>query len=376
MPTQITPEITGYTSGIKARISTIRRNIEWVNMERWLLSGSEIHSGEKLTILYTGISINKNYFAGLVFGSDYKEEYLGRRGIHKFSGRFDENREDFSIVVTEGLRVFGKRLLNKGYFYIPGWVKGNIELPDDYCDIFKNRRIKRDLNRIKRSNYSYEVTRNNSEFNRFYFDMYLPLIKAQHGEAAIIRTYDDMRRKFKKCSLVIIKKDNLAIAGAMVSWNGIHGKWWYVGVFEGNSKYIQEGALQALYYYPFEFLHGQGCRQIDLGIVRSFLNDGVLCYKKKWGYKIMNATPAGYFIKITKNSPGIRSFLYNNPYVIIGKDGNSAVFFNETNTNVENILDRVMYKFLPEGLDWIIIQKINNDTGIRQLLKIPLSNNS
>jgi hypothetical protein len=303
MLTPITSEITGYTNGLKARISTIRRNIEWVKMERWLLRGTEIHSGEKLTILYTGVSINKNYFAGVVFGNDYTEEYLGKSRIRMLSERFNENREKFSIIVTEGLKIFGKRLLNKGYFYIPGWVQGNIDLPDDYCDIFKNKRIKRDLNRIKRSSYSYEITGDISDFNRFYFDMYVPLMQSQHGEAAIIRTYDDMRRKFKKCSMVIIKKNDLAVAGAMVSWDGIYGKWWYVGVVGGNREYIHEGVMQALYYYPLEFLHKQGCRRIDMGIVRSFLNDGVMCYKKKWGYKIMNGTPAGYFIKIIKILP-------------------------------------------------------------------------
>jgi hypothetical protein len=199
-------------------------------------------------------------------------------------------------------------------------------------------------------------------------------MQSQHGEAAIIRTYDDMRRKFKKCSMVIIKKNNLAVAGAMVSWNGIYGKWWYVGVLGGNSEYIREGVMQALYYYPFEFLHAQGCRQIDIGIVRSFLNDGVMCYKKKWGYKIMNETTAGYFLKIICNSPGTRSFLYHNPYVVTGKEGNSAVFFNETENHAEDILDRVMYKFLPEGLDWIVIRTFNNDTGIRQIQKTPLHN--
>ncbi|MFZ7132675.1 MAG: hypothetical protein ACOWWR_09990 [Eubacteriales bacterium] len=373
MPTPITPEI---TSGLKGMLSTFRRNIEWVRMESWLLCGIEIHSGEKLAVLYTGVSINKNYFAGVLFGSDYKEKYFGRGHIRKHSECFDKNREDFSIVITEGLKIFGKRLLNKGYFYIPGWVQGHIDLPDDYSDIFKNRRIKRDLNRIKRINYSYEVTRDNSDFNKFYFDMYLPLIQCQHGEAAIIRTYDDMHRKFKKCSLVIIKKDNEAIAGAMVSWDGIHGKWWYVGVLEGKSEYIHEGVLQALYYYPFEFLHKQGCRRIDMGIVRSFLNDGVMCYKKKWGYKIENENPAGYFLKILENSPGTRSFLYHNPYVVTGKDGNSAVFFDETENCTEDLLDRVRYKFLPEGLDWIIIQKINNDASISRFLKIPLTNDS
>jgi hypothetical protein len=50
------------------------------------------------------------------------------------------------------------------------------------------------------------------------------------------------------------------------------------------------------------------------------------------------------------------------------------MFFNETKNNAEDVLDRIMYKFLPEGLDWIIIQTFNDDTSIKQILKIPLCN--
>ncbi len=93
-------------------------------MERWRLSGAELHSGEKLTIMYTGVLVNKNYFASLIFGDNYTEEYLGRRRLWKLASRTDKGVPAAQWLSLK-IEMFGKSLLKKGYIKYPaGHGKG------------------------------------------------------------------------------------------------------------------------------------------------------------------------------------------------------------------------------------------------------------
>ena len=358
--------------GIKAKLATVKQYIRWYKMERWLISGMEIHSGEKFTILYTGVVQNKNYFAGLVFGNNYTEEYLGPGHIPDFIGRKKNKNVDCSMFVTEGLRTFGKTLLKNGFFFITGWVNGEIYLTDIFTDIFKNRGIKSDLNRIKKNQLVYEITHDLSAFNQFYYKMYVPLMRKRHRNAAIINTYGQLYNKFKKDDLFLIKKDGMAIAGALVSRNNKFGRLLAFGVLDGEDDYVHEGVMTALYYFPIKFLHEQGCRRICLGRTRAFLNDGVMFYKKKWGYKVIEEASTGYFVKVIRLDPGVTGFLRNNPYITAEKGESSVVFFRESKEAATDILNSLNKNYLTYGFDNIIISSYSADTGINQTLKIPI----
>ena len=358
--------------GIKAKIATVKQYIEWYKMERWLISGTEVHSGEKFSIIYNGVIQNKNYFAGLVFGSNYTEEYLGSGHIPELLRRNDNKNIDCSMVVTEGVKTFGKTLLRNHFFFIPGWVNGEIYLTDIFTDIINNRGIKSDLNRIKKNKLVYEITHDLSAFNQFYYEMYRPLMRKRHGNAAIINTYGQLYKKFKKNDLFMIKKEEMVIAGALVSHNKISGRLLAFGVLDGKDDYIHEGVMTALYYFPIKYLHEQNCRRICLGRTRAFLNDGVMFYKKKWGYKVVEESSAGFFIKVVRLDSGVIGFLQANPYITVEKRESSVVFFSKSKEAAPEILNILHKNYLTNGFDNVILSSYSAGMGIGQTLKIPI----
>jgi hypothetical protein len=358
--------------GIKGKLTTVRQYIQWYKMERWLICGTEIHSGEKLSVLYTGVLQHKNYFAALVFDNNYTEKCLGRAHLWQLWGNSDKRSNDHFMAITEGLKLFSNAFRKKGYHYIPGWILGEISLPADFSGLINNRSIKSDVNRIKDNNLVCEVTRDLSWFDQFYYEMYRPLVQVRHGKAAITNTYGQLHSIFKRSSLLLIKKNGMVIAGSMVSMNRNSGRLWVFGVRGGNKEYIKEGIMIALYYYSIRFLHTQGCRKINLGGTRAFLNDGILFYKKKWGFKVKGESSVGFFLKTLNSSPGVKSFLQHNPYINIDKEGNSAVFFIESEEAAQGLLDNIKNRRFPEGLDWIVISTLSEDAGIRQIFKIPV----
>ncbi|MFZ7132674.1 MAG: hypothetical protein ACOWWR_09985 [Eubacteriales bacterium] len=360
---------------IKWILSFIRQYIQWFKMEQWLLCGSELHSNKKITVLYTGVFLNMNYFAGIIFGADYEESYLGRYHRWNFLKNFNNKNMDYSMVVTEGLKIFSGYMKMNHYTYIPGWILGKIELPDKISNMFNNSSIKSDINHIKSNKLEYILTKDTEHFNLFYYNMYLPFIKARHGNSAILRTYYDLYRKYKNGSLLMVKKADEFVAGMLITFDKKYGHLQNLGVIEGDLTHIKEGVISALYYYSIQYIYSLGYRKIDVGATRSFLNDGIMCYKKKWGFKVEKDSAAGFFIKINKLSWGIYGFLQHNPYITTSKKGNNIVIFNNTDETLEETINRnIENKHLSAGLDGIIINKISPQGSIYQNLRIPLKN--
>ena len=104
-----------------------------------------------------------------------------------------------------------------------------------------------------------------------------------------------------------------------------------------------------------------------------FLKDGILMYKKKWGFKITEDRVSDYYIKILNKSPGILSFLENNPYIVIGKEGNSAVFYRQSEELTTDTFKKLQGKSFPKGLDWVIINVLDDNARPKQVLKIPIN---
>ncbi len=373
MPTPISSEKIGYYQILKSRITTIRKNIRWMKTEKWLLSGEELQSREKLTVFYTGLPQNMRYFAEQIFGDNYSKQYLGAGKFWPPANMPGRNHLDCSLVVIEGLGAIRGFFLRKGFLYIPAWIGGGFVLPGDLSVLLRQRSLEADRRRIRQNKLTFQVTRDLSKFAQFYYEMYKPHIEKRYDQAAFIPSYEEVRRTFKKCFLVMIEKDGLPIGGAMVSCSGEKGRLHLMGIKDGDRKYVQAGALVANYYYTAKFLHAAGCRWLNLGFSRPFLDDGVLCYKRKWGYNITQEFRSGFYIRAMENTPAVKAFLQRKPFVVTEKGAEYAVMINESYENCQRILDDIQCHFWPKSVDGIILCSLQEDGSIKRVSKKSLT---
>jgi hypothetical protein len=126
----------------------IRRNI---HLHVWLISGTELHSGEHLTIIYAGKIGNKNYIVNLVFGDQYDEIDLGKKWLHNVFRIAKQNIQDCSMMVLEVNKRLHKLIKRKKDFYLPLWVLGEVDIPLPVS----NRSVKSDLRRIRKNNLKF-----------------------------------------------------------------------------------------------------------------------------------------------------------------------------------------------------------------------------
>ncbi len=242
-------------------------------------------------------------------------------------------------------------------------------MPDDFSKLKRNRSLNSDLNRIRSSGFDYFVTREVDWFNKFYYEMFVPLIQNRHGDRGFLNPYEEMRRVLKDSVLLMVTRDGIPVAGCMITAQNALGRLWILGVKDGSAEYMQEGALPAIYYYSIKYLHSQGCRIIRVGMARSFLNDGILIYKKKWGFRVYGISSAGFYLKVLTATEGVKEMLRGNPFIAKTPAGMEVVSFAGAAENGS----RLSKRHLPDGINGVSVYSVSGDGKINQVSRISFS---
>lgn len=340
--------------------SKIASMIKKLRFDIWIIAGERGESDPSLRILYSGTIENRSYLAKLVFGEAYDEQYMGRFWfwhiilllLHKnggCDGFFFETRKSFC------------RFLNKKHhFIIPDWINTEIDLSLDMDTRAKFcKTTKCNIKRIRKNNWQFEISRKISDFDHFYYNMYMPYVEKRYQNMALVRKYDDMQTSFKNGELLLIRDNNEYVAGSLIDYKMMNGipRLTQLGVLNGHQAYVAKGAISAIYYYAIEYLKKQGHSKIYFGWTRSFLKDGVLNYKKSWGgCRVSLESGRVLILKPYALNSAIKSFLVNNPFITIHRNQPiGVVFLDEDQTGRRIKFDSLKQKYSLDGLSEFVL---------------------
>ena len=268
------------------------RNLRNLRIKLWVVTGLELNTKQELTILYASNNTNMNYFIKLAFGDNCKINYLGKVWLSQIPKLAKQKNDIYSMLVVEVPKFVLFNL--KDSFYIPCWVRGEVDISGDIDSIILKNHSLEDARRLIRKNeLSFEETNEASRLSDFYYHMYLPYISKRFGDVALIDNYQLLKRRFHTCDLILIKFKDQEIAGSLIAYKGHNARLWCFGIKDANPDYVKMGAFGALYYFSFQYLKNKGFKQVGVGGSRPFLNDGVLNYKKKWGLRITDLISQG-----------------------------------------------------------------------------------
>ncbi len=125
---------------------------------------------------------------------------------------------------------------------------------------------------------------------------------------------------------------------------------------DANTEYTQNGVIGAIYHFCFEYLRQKGCDTVNLGRSRSFLNDGVLKYKRKWGMKVVSSSDTSFLLGVSSLTEGVKGFLSNNPFVYIDKTGlNAAIFLEPGKMSLHDEVRHAFRSYYTEGVSKIVL---------------------
>jgi len=354
---------------IRSILQKIRRYKGYIYLPVWLITGTELHTGENFTICYAGNESYKNYFVRLVFGDQYDEVYYGKNWLHNVFRIASQNIQDCPMMVLEVNERVEKFIKRKNDFYIPLWVRGEIDIPSTVS----NKSIKNELRKIRKYNLTFEVTTEKSQFHRFYDDMYVPYITHRQGNEAVLTKYDELMRYWESgtCELLFIKKENEYISGEVIIFEENSPRLFITGIKDGNPSYLKYGTGSACYHFASSYLSKQGYRSLNVGGSRAFLKDGVLQFKKKLGLRLLSKSVRGFLVKPLSPATGLKGFFLRNPFIYTHRGRLYAAAFVEDDEvcSCDESLEGLCKSFYLNGLSKVNIYplKVNGSEPKRSV---------
>jgi len=328
-----------------------------------LLQGKEKYSGKDISILLICKKRSFLYLSKKIFSKKPSIKVIGTVHLWNINKKINNFSSEIDAVFVKNDLFYSRFLKEKGFVIIPEWISMSLDVSESIEKIYNNfnKSGKEDIRKVKKYGYTYEISRDVNKLNLFYYKMYLPYTYQRHQESTICANYTSIRHLFERDNkLMLIKRNDEYVYGSLFSVKKDKVTATYAGLMEGKDDYLKQGVTAAAYYFLIQWAKENGIKFVDFGTCRSFLNNGVFCYKRKWGTKIIKTNsekiPEMFAFK-SCNNKNTRSFLQYNPFVFLDNDRFKVSIFEETNQfNSEEIQD-----FL----------KINNISTISKLVAQP-----
>lgn len=193
-------------------------------------------------------------------------------------------------------------------------------------------RRERTLFRAVQAQRGYELVAVDDEhaFDDFYTNMYLPTMRARHGDRAKGETRETAREcMFLRRGVLLLLRgsDGRTAAGALCRYGG-RGRSLtlrLVGVRDGDPRLYEDGSFKALWVLVLHWASSRGLRFVDLQGTEPFVSSGNFQWKKRLGALV--GPPRNYMsghhivFNVDADGPGVRSFLTSHPLVAISPTG-------------------------------------------------------
>ncbi len=280
--------------------------------------GSAGRSGDEVTTLFVGNRNALHQFAALVYNHINGISYLRELRFKQVAVALAGNKSEITAVRVEGPAAngYGKQ----GYLLLPN-ISFNLDLHIPFENIIHrmSRRRRRDIKKVESLDYTYTVcSKNDEDFDFFYWKMYLPYAQQRFGKAASIKRYSESKAFYRTGGRIIfVKKAGKPVAGILFR---TFRKTLYavsIGSCPQEEEQSERLAGQAALFFLIKWAHIKGLESLDYGVSLPFFNEGVFMYKKEWGMRVEEPLNQSYCaLKLNTLNTGVLSFLQRNPFII------------------------------------------------------------
>lgn len=315
-------------SGVRKALSAVR--CSWIldmcntfSLSLYRVEGREKNSGAGMTLLFAGEKHQAVFYSDRVFGEEYSIESLGESSIIDIASKGD-TRHPCDLLVVCAHHGYGFLFRNRLQYRMPEWVYGELDFPGGIQGLVSktanDRRgsLRRNISIAMKQEFTYALTKERKDFDYFYETMYLPYKTMRHRDNSYTWDYKSLSDEdLKRYDLLYIYLNGIPCAGAVHYYfpRKNYPFLLELGVLTGDTDYVRLGAFTAAYYYSIMHFEKKGYSKMSLGRTRSFLNDGVLQYKRRWSMKIISPQKNRFFIVPAAYTEGVVSFMNNNPFI-------------------------------------------------------------
>ena len=331
------------------------------SLQAYIISGKEKHTGMDLNILYCGDLHSFHYLSQRFFDGEYKLKNYSRVSITHINKLLNSSLPEYlDLIIVKADRFF-KKYFKPGFLVIPEWVNLILDTSRSLEEIEKkfSNGAKKDIKKIKKYGYTYDLIQNPEKMEYFYDHMFLPFILDRHEEETrdLYLRYIKMILNRKSVKLLLVKDLDKTISGGLVDIRGKYEILPSMGVLDANHEYLKKYAASALFYFHILSAKERGIKTVNYGDTRSFVDDGSYQFKRKWGMEVTRSCFSFkiFGFKFLKNNPPVLSFLENNPF-IFEEDDKLKIFLysNKPDLSIKDV-QRFCRSYHAQGIEEIVL---------------------
>jgi hypothetical protein len=313
-----------FRNTVLRRRQALRAFLQGFKPTIWIYEGIEASTQTPMVLAYVGEDAPyREYVAEMAFTEMPPPSVQGRAWIWSVCRRPRSLNPDAHLAVAEIYPAIARFLPYRPGFHFPRWVETALDLSPPFEAVFP-KRASRDMRRhINKQGYTYSVTRNQEAFTDFYDHMYRPYIEAAFGDAAYLLSRHWFAELTKKSELLQVWAGQTNVSSLLIEYAQKKVLMGYVGIRDGDSGLVKEGALAALTYFAADYLKKKGFAGVSMGPSKSFLNDGPLRSKVLKGAQIVDKafTPdENAILWLLRDTKPLRGFLKTHPFVYYPKN--------------------------------------------------------
>lgn len=257
----------------------------------YIFKGLEAQTRRPLITAYLENGRGAQYMRTLLYGEDAEVQVEERGGCNVWNlPRVAEAlSREVDLLIVERTTFLRWKPRRGEWVTSPAWVRmaQAIDFDHPWEDVERSfKKQKENIRRIKLRGYTYEISRKDEDFDFFLDRMHAPTIGQRHRNYGIIDTRAGLYRQFKQGFLMFIRDAQGKRVAASLNMRRGEVVFGVVnGFLDGNPRYLEEGAMSAIYLFMLRYCREQGIRRLDICEARPFSANGLYLYKKRWGFQ-------------------------------------------------------------------------------------------
>jgi len=212
-----------------------------------------------------------------------------------------------TVVLRESLAGI---LVRESDFCLPLWIDCEISLCGERL-YAKSVSMRDELRKIRKYELTWQLADTIDALEFFYERAYLPTVSSSHGSAVLPASTS---KRLQLCQsgeleLINVLRDGRFIAGITIDYREKTPTLRDIGVLDGAAEIKKLGAITAANVFAMDYLAEKGFRKVRFGLSRSFLDDGVLNYKRKFTPVVSSGSRDCVLLRINRLDAATRSML-------------------------------------------------------------------
>lgn len=306
-----------------------------------------------------GARPSTRYFSRQFFSQVAGEQRSGHVSVVSLARKLDDYRQESDLVLGRVLTPVARSLARKDALVLPVMVQPRLRLPLSEAQRTRLRKRQRDnLRKIRKGNFSWQVTSGDADLEYFREHMYCPFVNNRFGDRGALMPLRRLRHLCRRGGIMWVMQDGQRVAGEIFSRQGPVLRSIVAATLDGSELHIQSGAFSATYQFLVELAEQQGFAFLDWGGCEPSLANGVLTTKKRWGAELYCKLRPRYELFATWRAftPAIRRFLNRTP-LLFRLGGKLAGLGAMSGDGPVTIDDIVAYsrRFWIDGLDRMVV---------------------